>query len=291
VPEPAGPDDAVPEPARPADSGVEFPDRAALEAIAVDVATKGAKLVAAGYGRANALGTKSSATDVVTQTDLDAEELIRLLLDRATPGAGILGEEGGAIRATQRLQWIIDPLDGTVNFLYALPVFAVSIAAAVDGEFVAGAVIDVLRGDVFSAHLGGGARLNGSPIGISDCTAMPAALIATGFSYTPRLRAVQGAIVRDLLPLARDIRCFGSAALQLCWVGNGRVDGYFERDIKIWDWAAGALIAAEAGATVGLPCPENDGLVMASVPAIFDALADLTAVPVPIDLTAGGSAR
>ena len=256
--------------------------RPELERIATEVGRQAADVVAAAYGRALAVGTKSSASDVVTQTDLDAESLIRDLLLEATPFAGIIGEEGGTSGATERLQWIIDPLDGTVNFLYGVPIFAVSIAAALDGVLVAGAVVDALRGDVFSAHLGGGARLDGASISTSPCSSLQNALIATGFSYTSRLRALQGDIVSRLLPNARDIRCFGSAALQLCWVGSGRVDGYFERDIKIWDWAAGALIAEEAGASVELPCPENDGLVLAATPATFEELLDATYVRVGI---------
>jgi myo-inositol-1(or 4)-monophosphatase len=256
----------------------DLPSFAVLEEIAIDSARAAADLVRQRYGRAGAIGTKSSATDVVTQTDLDSENLIRSELIRATPGAGILGEEGGGTDPTSRLQWVIDPLDGTVNFLYALPVFSISVAAAIDGRFVAGAVVDVLQGSVFSAYLGGGARIDGGPVLVSGCASMSQALIATGFSYTPRLRALQGEIVGRLLPVARDIRCFGSAALQLCWVANGRVDGYFERDIKIWDWAAGALIASEAGASVEFPCPENDGLVLASTPAIGDVLRELTNV-------------
>jgi myo-inositol-1(or 4)-monophosphatase len=176
------------------------------------------------------------------------------------------------------LQWIIDPLDGTINFLYGLPLFAVSVAAAVDGGVVAGAVVDVLHDEVFSACVGGGARRNGMPISVSDCTSLPDALVTTGFSYQADLRAVQGEVAQRLLPLARDLRCFGSAALELCWVGCGRVDGYFQRDTEIWDRAAGALIAEEAGASIELPCPENDDLVIAACPGVFD---DLRAVVQP----------
>ncbi len=243
-----------------------------LEAIAISVARAAAAHVAANFGKAASIGTKSSATDVVTQTDVDTETLIRRLLEESTPGCGFVGEEGGGTGADRRLQWIIDPLDGTVNFLYAVPIFSVSIAAAVDGEFVAGAVVDAMRAEVFSAHVGGGARCDGVSIGVSDCAALPLALIGTGFSYTPRLRAIQGDIISRMLPVVRDIRCFGSAALNLCWVAMGRTDGYFERDIKVWDWAAGAIIAAEAGAEVEFPCPENDGLVMAASPGIVDSL-------------------
>jgi myo-inositol-1(or 4)-monophosphatase len=252
------------------------PSPAELEDIAVSVARAAATQVAASFGSAAAIATKSSDTDVVTQTDLDTETLIRRLLEEATPGCGFVGEEGGGTGADRRLQWIIDPLDGTVNFLYAVPIFSVSIAAAVDGEFVAGAVVDAMRAEVFSAHVGGGARCDGVRINASNCVSLPLALIGTGFSYTPRLRAIQGDIISRMLPIVRDIRCFGSAALNLCWVAMGRTDGYFERDIKVWDWAAGAIIAAEAGAEVEFPCPENDGLVMAAGRGIVESLRTAT---------------
>jgi myo-inositol-1(or 4)-monophosphatase len=251
---------------------------AQLELIACDVAVQAADHIRANYGRATSLGTKSSATDVVTQTDIDSETLIRRLLTEASGPCGFIGEEGETTGARESLQWVIDPLDGTVNFLYSVPIFSVSIAAAVDGEFVAGAVVDVMRAEVFSGSLGNGARLNGVPIHGSACTALANALVATGFSYTPRLRAVQGEIVRKLLPVARDVRCFGSAAIQLAWVACGRIDAYFERDIKIWDWAAGALIASESGAVVEYPCPENEGLVSAAGAAIVGQLREHTAV-------------
>ena len=216
--------------------------------------------------------TKSSPTDIVTQTDIDSERLIRERLTAATPEAGFVGEEGGASGQGRRLQWVIDPLDGTVNFWYQLPVLAVSIAAAVDGVVVAGAVVDVMSGETFSAARQRGSRLDGEPIHASSCDALSVALVTTGFSYQSKTRVAQGALVARLLPRVRDIRCFGSAALQLCWVGGGRSDGHFERDIKIWDYSAGALVAAEAGATVELPCPENGGLVIAATPAVFEPL-------------------
>jgi myo-inositol-1(or 4)-monophosphatase len=258
---------------------LDTPSPAELERIAADTTREAAALIASRFGRAVSVGTKSSSTDVVTQTDIDTEALIRKLLAKAVPGSGAIGEEAESTGVRERVQWVIDPLDGTVNYLYSVPIFAVSIAAAVDGEFVAGAVVDVLRGEVFSAHAGGGARLGGTPLSTSSCASLDAALIATGFSYTPKLRLAQGDIVRSLLPKARDIRCFGSAALQLCWLAAGRIDGYFERDIKLWDWAAGALIAEETGATVELPCPENDGLVMAATPLIFGSLRSFVAPP------------
>jgi myo-inositol-1(or 4)-monophosphatase len=224
------------------------------------------------YGSPDPVGRKSSPTDVVTQTDLSAEKLIRRLLADETPTAGVLGEEEGKTARGARLQWVIDPLDGTINFLYGVPLFAVSVAAALDGEVVAGAVIDVLRDELFSAHVGGGARLNGKAISVSSCASLSEALVATGFSYQAELRSVQGEVAQRLLSQARDLRCFGSAALELCWVACARLDGYFQRDTEIWDRAAGGLIAHEAGAQVEMPCPENDDLVIAAARDVFDDL-------------------
>ncbi|HEX6715361.1 MAG TPA: inositol monophosphatase family protein [Thermoleophilaceae bacterium] len=248
------------------------PEPAALERLAAEVARAAAGLIAGAYGSPDPVGRKSSPTDVVTQTDLSAEHLVRGMLREATPEAGVLGEEEGTTSAGARVQWVIDPLDGTINFLYGVPLFAVSIAAAVDGEVVAGAVIDVLRDELFSAHAGGGARRDGRPIEVSACAALAEALVATGFSYHAERRALQGEVVHRLLARARDLRCFGSAALELCWVACGRLDGYFQRDTELWDRAAGALIAQEAGARVVLPCPENDDLVIAAGDGVFEEL-------------------
>jgi myo-inositol-1(or 4)-monophosphatase len=249
-----------------------------LERVAAEAAGAAAEVVSAGYGQARAVGQKSSPTDVVTQTDLRAEECVRQVLLAATPGAGILAEEGGTTAPSVRLQWVIDPLDGTINFLYGVPLFAVSIAAAIDGEVVAAVVFDVMRAELFAAHRGGGARRDGRPIAISRCSSLPQALVTTGFSYRAELRDVQGEVAHRLLSRARDLRCFGSTALELCWVACARVDAYFQRDTEIWDRAAGALIAEEAGAQMELPCPENDDLVIAAAPGIFE---DLRAVVQP----------
>jgi myo-inositol-1(or 4)-monophosphatase len=253
-------------------SAVREVDRAELERIASRTARAAAAVVASAGAQRRPVGLKSSPTDVVTQTDLRAEELARRLLMDATPEAGILGEEGGMTAPTARVQWVLDPLDGTVNFLYGVPIFGVSVAAAVDGEIVAGAVVDVLRDELFSARLGGGARLNGESITVSSCVSLPEALVTTGFSYHADRRARQGEVAHRLLSRARDIRCFGSAALELCWVACARVDGYYQRDTEIWDRAAGALIAEEAGARIEMPCPENDDLAIAATPAIFEDL-------------------
>ena len=248
------------------------PSPSELERIAAAVARAAAAVITDAHRRPVLVGRKSSPTDVVTETDLDAEDLIRRHLRDATPEAGVLGEERGETLPGARLLWVTDPLDGTVNFLHGVPLFAVSIAAAVDGEVVAGAVIDVLRGELFSAHLGGGATLDGEPIEGSDCTSVEQALVATGFSNLAEERMREGELAARVLPRVADVRCFGSAALELCWVACGRVDAYYQSGTEPWDRAAGALIAAEAGADVELPCPENGDLVLAAGPGIFEEL-------------------
>ena len=252
--------------------GDAVPEPAELERIAADIARAAAMVVTSAYGSPDPVGRKSSPTDVVTETDLRAEDLVRSLVREQTPTAGVLGEEREKTAPGARLQWVIDPLDGTINFLYGIPIFAVSIAAAVDGQIVAGAVVDVLRRELFSAHLGGGARRDGDLIFVSSCDSLADALVATGFSYLSEMRSMQGEVVQRLVASARDLRCFGSAALELCWVACARLDGYFQRDTEIWDRAAGALIAREAGARVELPCPENDDLVIAAAGGVFDEL-------------------
>lgn len=199
-------------------------DVSAWESIAIAAARRAAVLIRSSVGRAVGVGLKCSPTDVVTQTDVDAELLIRRMLLEATPSAGLIGEEGEPTSPAAELQWIVDPLDGTVNFTYAVPIFAVSIAAAYSGSIVAAAVVDVMRDEVFSAGLGTGSRLDGESIRTSECATLPTAMVATGFSYRAGLRVEQGEVVRHLLPIVRDIRCFGSAALELCWLACGRVD-------------------------------------------------------------------
>ena len=250
----------------------EPPSPVALERIAAAAAGEAAAVITDAYGSAEPVGRKTSPTDIVTETDLRAEALLTQRLLDATPGSGILGEEGGTTAPGARLQWVLDPLDGTINFLYGMPLFAVSVAAAVDGEVVAGAVVDVLRAEVFSARLGGGARLDGAPIAASRCGSFPSALVLTGFSYHADQRALQGEVVERVLSRARDVGCVGSTALELCWVACARADAYFQRGTAIWDRAAGALIAAEAGAATELPCPENEDLVIAAAPDVFDDL-------------------
>ena len=243
-----------------------------LEAIAVDVAGLAADFLRGVVGTGEALRTKSSPTDVVTALDIQSEELIRGELLRRCPGSSIVGEELDDEVGHSGVGWIVDPIDGTVNFLYDLPVFAVSIAATRDGTVVVGAVADVLRGEVFSAARGSGARLDGSSIAAAASDGLAQALVATGFSYHAERRRQQAAALSRVLPVARDVRAFGSAALHLCWVANGRCDAFFEHDLRIYDWAAGALIAEEAGAQVELPNELNDDLVFAASPPLFAPL-------------------
>ncbi len=246
-----------------------------LELVAVEVAQLAALRVRSAAGQAAVTTTKSSPTDVVTATDVESEALIRSELLARSPGSTIVGEELDDSAGTSNVGWIVDPIDGTVNFLYDLPVVSVSIAATLDGEVVAGAVADVHRGEVFSSTAGEGARLDGREITVNDVDRLDQALVGTGFSYAADVRASQAEVISRLLPACRDIRCMGSAALNLCWVGCGRLDAYFERDLKVYDYAAGALIAVEGGAIVERRDANSSGLTLAVTPGIEDSLTTL----------------
>jgi myo-inositol-1(or 4)-monophosphatase len=255
-----------------------------LAELARSVAREAADLLLARHGEAAVVQVKSSPTDLVTQLDRAAEQLIRDRLLAARPGDAILGEEGGET-GHGSVRWIVDPLDGTVNYVYGLPDWAVSIAAAVDGQVVAGAVCVPLRASMFTATLGGGAWLE------SGCEAGPqrlacnsgvplaSALVATGFGYPAAQRAAQGQVAAAVLPQVRDIRRTGSAANDLCSVAAGRVDAYYEQGVHEWDIAAGGLIAREAGAVMaGLGGrPAGEAMTIAADPALFRALHDVLA--------------
>jgi myo-inositol-1(or 4)-monophosphatase len=226
-------------------------DRDLLD-LARDVALEAAELVAARRaGRVEVADTKTSSTDVVTEADRAAEELIYDHLTRARPGDGFLGEEGASAESSTGVTWVVDPIDGTVNFLYDIPQYAVSIAAERDGNTVAGVVVDVAGGEVFTGLRGGGAYVDGRRLRVREVVPLDQRLVATGFSYVPQTRTVQAAAVGRLLSSVRDVRRLGSAALDLCMVAAGRVDGYVEEGVQPWDVAAAALIAEEAGATIG----------------------------------------
>lgn len=243
-----------------------------LEAIAVEAGREGASVIRRAAGELGAVSTKSTPTDPVTSLDLASERAIRAVLAARTPDATVLGEEAGMVDGSSEVGWIIDPIDGTVNLTYDLPVLSVSVAATLAGEVAAGAVIDVRRGDVFSAARGVGARRDGSPIEVSHPSSLAQSLIGTGFAYTSAGRALEAPYLQRVLPAARDIRCFGSAALNLCWVACGRLDGFYQRDMRYWDYAAGALIAVEAGARLEWPSADNGELMVASGPGIHAAL-------------------
>jgi len=243
-----------------------------LETVAVQVARRAATFVRSQHGDATAAGTKSTPTDVVTETDLASESLIRSELLSRCPGSAIVGEEYDDTAGGNTIGWVVDPIDGTVNFLYGLPVVSVSIAATINGKTVAGAVTDMLNGDTFSATLGGGARRDGVSLHTSTPDSLQHALVGTGFAYEASVRAAQAQTLTRLLPACRDIRCMGSAALNLCWVGAGLLDGYFERNIKLYDYAAGELIAREAGAVVEVPAESGNGLAFAATPSIATEL-------------------
>jgi myo-inositol-1(or 4)-monophosphatase len=233
------------------------------------------------------VSTKSTGTDMVTEIDRASEELVVSALLAARPDDGILGEEGTSRAGSSGIRWVIDPLDGTTNYLYRHPGFAVSIAAeridpaTVDdgvqrGDLLAGVVIDPLLDDVFRAALGHGATRNGRPIACSGETDLGQALLATGFAYDPERRSRQGAVVAGVLGHVRDIRRVGSAALDLCSVACGRVDVYAELGLAPWDMAAGTLIAREAGAVVqNLHGGAPSGLsVVAAPPALLAPLVE-----------------
>ncbi|KNB51289.1 inositol monophosphatase family protein [Streptomyces caatingaensis] len=246
-----------------------------LLAVALEAAARAGALLK--DGRPADLGvaaTKSSSVDVVTEMDLAAEKLITGFLAERRPHDGLLGEEGASSEGTSGVRWVVDPLDGTVNYLYGLPSWAVSIAAELDGEAVVGVVAAPMRGETYHAVLGEGAYCGGRRLRARPAAPLAQALVGTGFGYLTERRAAQAEVVRALLPEVRDIRRAGAAAIDLCDVACGRLDGYYERGLNPWDFAAGALIAREAGAlTGGRPGrPASGELTVAAAPGLFEPL-------------------
>ncbi|KUG53331.1 inositol monophosphatase [Serinicoccus chungangensis] len=273
--------------AAPDASAVDADARAALEDLAVTLVGEVGALIR--DERPDGLGvahTKSTDLDVVTEMDTRAEALLRERLAQARPDDGILGEEDGMTGGTSGLSWVVDPIDGTVNYLYDLPAYAVSVAVVVGDPTtpgawapVAGAVVNPRTDEVFHAHLGGGARLTSRgrtrSLAVAAQPTLDGALLATGFSYDRQVRRRQSAVVADLLPRVRDIRRMGAAALDLCHVAAGRVDGYFERGTHPWDVAAGLVILGEAGgiASGADPgSPASTDLVVAANPVLHPLL-------------------
>jgi myo-inositol-1(or 4)-monophosphatase len=270
-------------------------DPAPLRSVAETLAAEAAEFVrsrraevfgaAAGGAGSGAVRSKSTPTDPVTVVDTETERMLRDRLAQLRPGDPILGEEGGGptdptATPDGALTWVLDPIDGTVNFVYGIPAYAVSVAVQVNGVSVAGAVADVVAGRVYSAASGLGADVTDEQgtyaVRCSTVDDLSMALLGTGFGYSRRRRTTQAALLARMLPVVRDVRRIGSAALDLCMVAAGRLDAFYEHGLQVWDSAAGALIAAEAGARVLLPAPSGAvggaGLVVAAAPGIADEL-------------------
>lgn len=258
---------------------------AQLEVVAIDIVRIAGALLT---NRPESLSfeTKSSAVDVVTEMDKASEQLVANHLADHRPGDGLLGEEGADRRSDTGIMWILDPIDGTVNYLYGLPGWNISIAAQRDGQTLAGAVFAPLLdgGLLWSARKGGGAWLRrgvAQPVAIRANANVPLhlALLATGFSYSTETRTKQGARFATLIPHVRDIRRMGAAAVDLCLVASGMVDGYFEEELSPWDLAAGELIATEAGALVTNASggPAGRDMVVAAHPSLHSEILSLLA--------------
>lgn len=253
------------------------PDPGDLLKIAVEVAVEAAQTARdMRQAGVSGLATKSTATDVVTAADRAVERQVVAALRELRPDDAVLGEEYGdsAPAATARVRWILDPIDGTVNYMYGLPNYAVSLAAEVDGRVVAGVVRNAATGAEWTATAGGGAYRDGERLTGSTQTDLTQALVATGFGYDAARRVHQAQVLVGLMPQVRDIRRFGAAALDLCLAAEGQVDAYFEKGLNLWDHAAGGLVAAEAGLLVsGLAqAPVGPEMVVAAPPALFGAL-------------------
>ncbi len=253
------------------------PDLRRLLALASDLALQAGRIHAEGRRETLTLETKSSPTDVVSQVDKAAERLIVDRLREERPDDALLAEEGSLLDGASGVRWIVDPLDGTTNYVYGYPAYSASIAVEVEGEAAVGVVLDSSSGRLYRAVAGHGAVCDDRPIRVREPSDLSRALVATGFSYDAAQRERQGAVIAAALGRVRDIRRSGSAALDLCHVGAGRVDAFWELDLSPWDRAAGTLIAREAGAAVELlPAAHGSGpAVVAAHPALMPSLLEL----------------
>ena len=225
------------------------------------------------FGRAaEGLASKTSPTDPVSDADREAERTIRELLLSEHPDDGLLGEEGSRSSSESGRTWIVDPLDGTVNFLYGLRAWAVSIALEDQDGLAAGVVFNPVSGECFGAVRGEGASVNGKPLRVTQCPTLDRAMVATGFSYEAERRREQAQLLVELLPRIRDLRRAGAAALDLAFVAAGRVDAFYERGLKRWDEAAGRLLVQEAGGVTADLEGEPHGVVAAATPPLLDEL-------------------
>lgn len=247
-------------------------DHQKLRDLALTTAREAAAMVLEHHGELHEADTKASDIDLVTEVDRASEELIARQLLATRPDDGIVGEEGTGVASTSGIEWLVDPIDGTTSFFYGLPGFSVSIAARSGSEVVAGAIVAPAIATEYSAARGHGALMNGAPISCRDTSTLGHALVATGFSPDHQRRSRQGATFAELIPQIRDIRRMGSAALDLAAVAAGQVDAYFEVGLSLWDYAAGVLIAHEAGAlTIVEPDePSQRAFIAAASPGIAD---------------------
>ncbi|MCP9211500.1 inositol monophosphatase family protein [Streptomyces sp. NEAU-Y11] len=252
-------------------------DLAELLLVGRAMATEASEAILALTSAPEPLSTKSSPTDPVTAADVASDAAIRARLTASRPLDGLLSEDGESIASHNDLRWVIDPLDGTVNYVHQIPHFAVSIACeaytAGTWRAVVGVVHDVMRGEQFTAVRGGGSQRDGAPIGVADPVPLPQAVLATEFGYQPEDRRRQAAQVARVAPHVADIRAPGSSAIDLCWIAAGRLDGYFEDELSRWDWAAGRLIVEEAG---GIVTTFAQG-VLAGGPHVHELLSQLLA--------------
>jgi myo-inositol-1(or 4)-monophosphatase len=255
----------------------EAADPAQLLTLALEIGREAAALIA----ERRAVGVhvadvKTSATDIVTEADRASEELIRARILAARPGDGILGEEESEALGTSGVRWVVDPIDGTVNYLYGLPQYAVSIGVEVHGATTVGVVLNAATGQEYTALRGGGAFRDGVALRVRPPVALEKSVIGTGFNYEPEVRARQAAAVAKLVVAVADIRRFGSCALDLCAVAAGLSDGYVEEGCQPWDYSAGRLIAEEAGAVVEtLPGASGRTVVVAAPAASYRDFRDL----------------
>ncbi len=257
----------------------EAPDPAALRDLAATAAREaGALLLHHAERGLRGLDTKSTVTDLVSDADREAEQLLEKILAAARPDDALLGEEGAGRTGTTGLTWVVDPLDGTTNFVFGYPQWAVSVAVVDTEGTLAGAIFDPSRNELFQAARGLGATLNGQRLHVRGTHDLGQALVATGFSYNAHRRAAQAVQIASMIGHVRDIRRAGAAALDLAWVACGRIDGYWESELKHWDWAAGALLVTEAGGRWQCePGPHGIDQAVAACPGIFDELAALVA--------------
>jgi myo-inositol-1(or 4)-monophosphatase len=251
-----------------------------VRAIAVQAACAAGELLRERFeaGGERATGSKSTPTDLVSEADLAAERAIRDIIESARPQDAILGEEGGETQEGAGLRWIVDPLDGTVNFLFGVPQWCVSVAVHDDDGGLVGVVFDPLRDEIFIGERGAGSpTLNGADVRGSERAELATALVGTGFAYDADVRELQAQVVARLLPQVRDVRRMGSAALDLAWTAAGRYDAFYERGVQLWDIAAGSVLCTAAGLELRALEPEGAaprGVVVAPS-GLIDELAGL----------------